>query len=224
MAGHYLFVTLDLSCGYHNLSIHPDDIEKFAIVIPQDIGLPYMHFVFLKMSFGLAAAPGVLPPKVKTPDNDLGNAVAVYLDDICLAPDNFEEMLPLVKALFNRIRAAGFLLKAKKCDLFQETVQYLGYTISIKGIELSKNKVERIRHWQAPTSLSELRNFVGFINFHQTHLKDFARLCQPFYRLFRKNVLFNWTPECQKNFDKLKDMASKHPFWEYQNWIKAHSC
>ena len=130
--------------------------------------------------------------------NWLGNAVAVYLDDICLAADNFEEMLPRVKALFNRIRAAGFLLKAKKCDLFQETVQYLGYTISKKGIELSKNKVERIKHWQAPTSLSELRNFVGFINFYQTHLKDFAKLCQPFYRLFRKNVPFNWTPECQE--------------------------
>ena len=90
-------------------------------------------------------------------------------------------------------------------------VSRIYYGISKKGIELSKNKVERIRHWQAPTSLSELRNFVGFINFYQTHLKDFARLCQPFYRLFRKNVLFNWTPECQKNFDKLKDMVSKAP-------------
>ncbi|KAK3929192.1 Retrovirus-related Pol polyprotein from transposon 17.6 [Frankliniella fusca] len=159
--------------GYHNLEIHPDAQPKTAKKLPEGLGLAHRQFEFTRLSFGLAGAPGafqyitdrvITPAKVKTPENDLGETVSVYLDDICIGGDNFTQMLQKLEALFNRIRAAGFLLKAKKCELFQPEVSYLGHKLSEKGIKTDQNKIDKILSWPAPTNydhaaLQWLKNF-----------------------------------------------------------------
>lgn len=79
------------------------------------------------MGFGLSAAPGafqyvtdrlVTPAEERTPENDLGETVAVYIDDVRIAAKENEEMMVKLEAFFNRVRAGEFLLKAKKCELF----------------------------------------------------------------------------------------------------------
>jgi len=133
MAGNQFYHSFDLSNGYHNLQIDAKDQAKTAIVLPDDLGLPARLFQFTRLAFGLSSAPGIFqsvtdrlvtPAKSKTTDNDIGEKVACYLDDICLAGESFEEIMQKIVAFFNRIRAAGFLLKAKKCELFQESVEY----------------------------------------------------------------------------------------------------
>ena len=69
----------------------------------------------------------------------------MYLDDICLAGEAFQEMLNRLTAMFNRVRAAGFLLKAKY-EIFQESFSYLGYEINHRGIQMDPNKLTRIQH------------------------------------------------------------------------------
>ncbi|KAK3920006.1 Retrovirus-related Pol polyprotein from transposon 17.6 [Frankliniella fusca] len=159
--------------GYHNLEIHPDDQPKTAIILPEGLGLAHRQFEFTRLSFGLAAAPGafqyitdrvITPAKVKTPENDLGETVSVYLDDICIGGDNFTQMLQKLEALFNRIRAAGFLLKAKKCELFQPEVSYLGHKLSEKGIKTDQNKIDKILSWPAPTNVKEERKQIRLTN------------------------------------------------------------
>lgn len=83
-------------------------------------------------------------------DNDLGEHVSVYLDDICIGGNDEESMLNKLQALFNRIRAAGFLLKAKKCALFQKETPYLGHILSKEGIQTDKNKIQKILAWPRP--------------------------------------------------------------------------
>ena len=92
MAGQKMYHSLDLSQGYHNVLLDEKDQPKTAIILPDDLGLPARQFHFTRLSFGLSAAPGIfqtvtdrliLPAKEKNPDNDLGNLVSVYLDDVC---------------------------------------------------------------------------------------------------------------------------------------------
>ena len=135
LSGRKLYHTFDLAHGYHNLKVHPDDQPKTALILPEDLGLPHRQFEYTRLSFGLSAAPGafqqvtdrlVTPAKEPNEHNDLGKVVSVYLDDVCIAGDTFEEMLQKLEAFFNRVRAGGFLLKAKKCELFQEEISFLG--------------------------------------------------------------------------------------------------
>lgn len=135
LGGKKMYHTFDLAHGYHNLEVHPDDQPKTAIILPEDLGLPHRQFEYTRLSFGLSAAPGafqqvtdrlVVPAKEKNEDNDIGDTVAVYLDDVCMAGDNFEQMLQRLVAYFNRVRAGGFLLKAKSVSSSALKFPFLG--------------------------------------------------------------------------------------------------
>jgi len=132
------------------------------------------------------------------------------LDDICLAGESFEEMMQKLVA-FNRIRAAGFLLKAKKCELFQESVEYLGHRVSKEGISMCKNKLDKIQHWPPCKDVAELRTFLGFITYYSPFINDFPKICYPFYQLLHKNAKFQWSQQCQNSFDKFKSLVTSAP-------------
>ena len=84
-------------------------------------------------------------------------------------------MLQNLQALFNRLREAGFLLKAKKCELFKEQVVYLGHVLCKEGLKMEKSKVNRILHWPEPNSVKELKR-----------LARFRRILSKFHSKFRK--------------------------------------
>lgn len=131
LGGHNWYHSFDLAHGYHNITVHPEDQPKTAIILPEDLGLPTRQYEYIRMGFGLSAAPGafqqvtdrlITPAENPSPENDLGDAVAVYIDDVCIAGDDIGQMFKKLEAFFNRVRASGFLLKAKKCALFQQEV------------------------------------------------------------------------------------------------------
>ena len=133
----YRISGFDLQMGYHNVRIHPNDQPKTAIAIQDDLGLPSRLYQFTRLAFGLSAAPAefqyvtdrlVTPAKVKTPANNLGDTYGVYLDDVAISSDSFEQMTQRLTAFFNRVRASK-MLKAKKCSIFQKGLKYLGHTV-----------------------------------------------------------------------------------------------
>jgi len=168
----------------------------------------------------LSAAPGIsqtvtdrltLSAKEKSPDNDLGNLVSVHLDDVYIAGSEFQEMRQKLQALFNRLRAAGFLLKANMCELFQEKVIYLGHVLCKEGLKMERTKINRIIHWPEPKSVRELKSWLGFVGYYQYFIPNFARLCSPFYMLRHKNQPYRWTEECRTPFKKLQAAVTPEP-------------
>ena len=114
LGGRQWYTHADLASGYHNLEIAEEDIPKTAIALPDSLGLPSRFLEYTRMPFGLSAAPGVFqsvtdrlmrPSRYPTADCDLGDANGVYLDDICLAGNEFQTMLQRTQALFNRVQA-----------------------------------------------------------------------------------------------------------------------
>ena len=106
------------------------------------------------------------PSRYPTADCDLGDANSVYLDDISLAGNKFQTMLGRTQALFNRVRASGMKLKAKKCFLFQTRLEFLGFVLTSTGITVNEAKVEKIKHWPAPLNKRELRSWLGLVQFY----------------------------------------------------------
>ena len=220
MGGHKIYHAFDMQNAYHCLEIAEEDQDKTAIVLPDNLGLPARQYNFKRLSFGLSAAPGVFqyiadriafPAKQKTPENDLGPTVSVFLDDFAIAGTNFAEMRQRLIAFFNRIRAAGVLLKAKKSAIFQDKIDYLGHSLDERGISMHRDKLDRILHWPPPQNVKELRSYLGFINYYSPFIKNFSRHCQPFYALLHKNVEFNWDSRCQENFEYFKKLVTSAP-------------
>ena len=220
LAGNEWYVHTDVAWGYHNVEIHPDDRCKTAVILPDDLGLPSRQFEFTRLSFGLAAAPGqfqaitdklIRPPLEPTEENDLGDAVGVYLDDVCIGGNDFQTMLQRIKALFNRLRAAGMLLKAKKCFFFQKELKFLGHKISKEGISKDEEKVEKIVHWPTPKDVTELRSFLGLTTYYSKFLRNMAEVATPLYRLLHQDIPFRWTTRCQEAFEELKKLITTAP-------------
>jgi hypothetical protein len=172
------------------------------------------------MPFGLSAAPGVFqgvtdrlmrPSAHPTSDDDLGDAYGVYIDDICVAGDEFESMLQKTRALFNRVRASGFLLKPKKCFLFKQSLVFLGFVLTKEGITTDPAKVEKMVHWPRPVNVTELRSWLCLVNFYSRFIDHMADIATPLYHLLSSKVPYVWTDECEKAFQKLKECLTTAP-------------
>ena len=193
------FSTLDLAVGYWQVQMHPDLGEKTAFVTHQEL------YEFTVMPFGLKNAPAVFQWFMNkvfmglNPENGR-DFVAVYLDDVIIFSDTFEDHLAHLKQVLQCFSAAGLKLKPSKCHFICQTVEYLGHTITPKGISPNNSRVVAIQNFPFPTSVKEVRQLVGLASYYRRFINGFARIAQPLHQLTQKNAHFNWSSDCQQSF------------------------
>ena len=85
-----------------------------------------------------------------------------------------------------------------------EEVEFLGHTLTGDGIKPSKDKVEAIRDWKTPLSITAVRSFIGFVAFYRRYIKSFGRIVCPLYDLTKKGRTFYWDDVCKVAFQELK--------------------
>lgn len=161
---------------------------------------------FKVMPFGLCNAPSTFE---RLMENVLAGLqfeiLLIYLDDVIIPCKDFQDGIERLETVFQRFRKAELKLKAKKCTLFQKEVIYLGHKVSENGIETDPAKVEAVRDWPVPKDTHEVRSFMGLCSYYRRFVKDFAKLAVPLHNLTKKNSKFDWTEECQKSFEMLKE-------------------
>ena len=117
----------------------------------------------------------------------------VYLDDILFFGPDFGTMLARLESVLDRLGEAGLKLKAKKCQLFQEEIPFLGHLVSAAGIGTDPAKCQQVRDWPVPQDLHEVRSFVGLCLYYRRHIQGFTELAAPLYELATKGTDFKWT-------------------------------
>ena len=133
----------------------------------------------------------------------------IYLDNIIVFSKTPEEHLTRLEAVFERLAAAGFKLKLSKCELFQTSLKYLGHIVSEKGIATDPTKIEVIRNWPVPKTVTDVRSFAGFTNYYRKFIKDYAKVARPLNELIfgdnakKKRQLVQWNDKCQEAFEKI---------------------
>ncbi|KAM1569366.1 hypothetical protein ACFX10_034490 [Malus domestica] len=84
----------------------------------------------------------------------------------------------------------------------------LGHIVSERGIEVDKSKIDLVRYLPSPTSVREVRSFLGHAGFYRRFIKDFSKISNPLCRLLQKDVAFDFNEECEKAFNHLKDVLT----------------
>ena len=104
-----------------------------------------------------------------------------YLDDIIVYSHTFEDHVEHVRQVLRRLRSSGLKLKAKKCQLFQNEVCYLGRIVSAKGYRLDAKNTQVIECLlkTCPKNVGEVRKLLGFLGYYRRYIKDFARIAKP---------------------------------------------
>ena len=215
LAGACWFSTLDLLSGYWQVEMEPDDRAKTAFITKRG------HFQFKVMPFGLCNASATFERLMDTVLSGLQwTTCLVYLDDIIVLGKSFREMMLNLENVFTRLSSAGLKMKAKKCSLFAKEVEYLGHIISEQGVSTDPKKIEAIKTWTEPTSVRELRSFLGLCSYYRRFIQGFATVAKPLTKLTHKNVKVVWTKECQEAFDSLKHHLIQSPILAYPDFGK----
>ena len=105
----------------------------------------------------------------------------VYLDDIIVWSDTFDEHLSRLRQVFDRIRKAGFKLKPAKCQFLKNRVTFLGHVVSYNGIETDPEKTRAVDEWPTPENLTELQSFLGLASYYRRFIVDFSVVAEPLF-------------------------------------------
>ena len=94
--------------------------------------------------------------------------------------------------------------KFSKCEFWLKEVGFLGHVISREGIVVDPSKVEPVTEWKAPTSVGEIRSFLGLAGYYRRFIDNFSKIAKPMTELLKKDTKFKWTEDCEANFQELK--------------------
>lgn len=117
--------------------------------------------------------------------------------------------------IFDRLQSANLKLKPRKCALFQEQVSFLGHIVSHDGVRCSPEKVAAVQDWHTPTSVTDVRSFIGLASYYRRFIQDFSNVTYPFTRLTQKNKKFEWSEDSEKAFNTLKHLLTTTPIHSY---------
>ena len=147
--------------------------------------------------------------------------IEVYLDDILVYSETFEDHLNHLKLLFVQLSKYGITLNLKKCKILKEEINYLGFSLTKEGIKPQSKKVDAILKIKTPTTKKQVRRFLGMVTYYREMIKDKAALCAPLNKLTSKNSKFLWEKKENDSFLKIKKALSEAILLNYPDYNKV---
>jgi hypothetical protein len=116
------------------------------------------------------------------------------MNDILIYSDgSYQNYMSKMKKVLQKLHKAELKLDIEKSEFAFSKVKYLGFIISAgEGIKVNPGKIEAIKKWKAPTTIKEIRSFIGFSNFYRGFIKNFSKVAVPLMLLIRKNQAWQW--------------------------------
>ncbi|KAM0997088.1 hypothetical protein ACFX2C_007009 [Malus domestica] len=213
LAGYAFYCFLDGYSGYNQIVISPEDQEKTTFTCP------FGTFAYRRMPFGLCNAPATFQRCMMSIFSDyVEKIIEVFMDDFSVFGDSFDSCLHNLSLILKRCVETNLVLNWEKCHFMVKQGIVLGHIISEKGIEVDKSKIDLVRHLPSPTSVREVRSFLGHAGFYRRFIKDFSKIAQPLCRLLQKEVAFEFTKECTASFNHLKELLTTAPIIVPPDW------
>ena len=207
-----LYSTIDLTSGFWQMMLEPHCREYTAFTIP---GMG--QFEWVSAPQGLHGMPASFQRLMEAVMLGIPN-VLVYIDDLLIHSKTHEEHLEILEQVFSRLRAHGLKMNLPKCFFGSKNVSYLGFRLTEEGIVPGKDKLKAVEKAQPPTSVHEIRQFLGLCNFFRTHVKNFAQVASPLTCLTKKECLWKKGPlpeEALKAFRELQSALVSEPVVDY---------
>jgi hypothetical protein len=206
LEGACYFSKIDLRSGYHQLRVRESDVSKTAFLTR------YGSFEFRVMPFGLTNAPAVFMDLMNRVFRVyLDKFIIVFIDDILIYSRTEEEHEEHLRITLQTLRDNQLYGKFSKCEFWLSEVKFLGHVISRNGLAVDPSKVEAVVNWMPPTTVTEVRSFLGLAGYYRKFIQDFSRIASPITSLTKKGVPFVWDDNCQGAFDKLKQKLTTSP-------------
>ena len=161
-------------------------------------------FRYRRLPFGITSAPALFQRAIDQILSGL-HGVQCYLDDILCTGADDEQHLCNMDATLQRLKEYRLSVRKEKCDFFQSSVEYLGNVIDTNGLHTAPSKITAIVDAPPPQNVSQLKSFLGLLNYYGQFIPNLASLLKPLHNLLCKEEAWKWTASCQEAFQKAKD-------------------
>ncbi|XP_070004198.1 uncharacterized protein [Nicotiana sylvestris] len=137
--------------------------------------------------------------------------IKVYVDDIIIKSKRAADHITDLRKFFDRLKRYNLKLNPTKCAFRIPAGKLLGFIISHRGIELDSSKVKAIQELSPPRSKKDVMSFLGCLNYISRFIAHSTVICEPIFKMLKKDAETSWTEDCQKAFDKIKEYLSTPP-------------
>lgn len=201
LSGGQEYSKIDLTTAYMQVPLHPD--SQACTAISTHIGT----FAFKRTPYGLSCVPQKFQKIMEETLRGLPNTV-VFLDDICITGKDRETHINNLRAVIERLAKMGLTVKISKCNFLQKSVSYLGFIIDKDGLHPDMSKVAAIVKAPKPVNVTQLKAFLGLINYYGKFVPNLSSLLHPLYALLKKNQAWNWDNNCENAFKEIKNILA----------------
>ena len=113
----------------------------------------------------------------------LDRFVIVFIEDIMVYSRSEEEHAMHLRYVLQTLREHQLYAKFSKCEFWLDCVAFLGHVVFKDGIQVDPKKIEAILEWPRPTTVIEVRSFLGLVGYYRRFVKDFSKITAPLTRL-----------------------------------------
>ena len=217
LSGVKYFTTLDLVRGYYQMPIEEGSREYTAFSTPRG------HYQFKRLPFGLKNAPSAFQREMQAVlEGFQWKKVLVYIDDILIMENSWESHLVLLDKVLGTLIKNGIKIKPAKCCFGQKKVKFLGHIIEPEGVRKDPGYMESISKYEKPSTVKELRAFLGIINFQRKFIPRCSEIAKPLSELTggKSGDKITWNEEMNKAFEDLKELAVQDIGLAYPDYSK----
>jgi hypothetical protein len=130
----------------------------------------------------------------------LDKFVVVFIDDILVYSRSEEEHEEHLHLVLQKLQDHRLYAKLSNCEFWLKQVAFIGHIISNWGIFVDPSKILDVLSWNAPTSVGDIRSFLGLAGYYQRFMEGFSKITKLMIKLLEKDKKFKWTPTCEANF------------------------
>ena len=181
LAGGKYFSKLDMSNAYLQLPL--SDESKQYVVINTHSGL----FQYNRLPFGVSSAPAIFQRSMETLLQGI-KGVSVSIDDILISAATHKEHLQILEEVLKRLTEANLRLNRSKCFFLKPHLEHVGHIIDAQGRHPTEEKTRAIREAPRPTNVTELRSFLGIVNYYSKFLPNLSTHLSPLYTLLKRTT------------------------------------
>ena len=198
----------DATSGYWHV---PLDLASSLLTT---FSTPYGKFRWLRLPFGLKIASDIFQERLDKVLALVPNTVGIA-DDIIVYGENEIEHDASFLTLCETARVNGLKLNSKKLQFKSDDCKFFGHKLTPQGLKADENKIEAITQMDPPKTESDLKSFLGMVNYLGRYTAALAELRPPLDRLYKKDTVWRWDPEHQRAFDGIKSIISSLPVLVY---------
>ncbi len=204
------YSAIDLAKGYHQVPL----TERAKQIC--SFRCPFGFFRYTHMPFGIMNAPAAFQRMMDVVLRGITwRHCMVYMDDVIIYSSSWSDHMSHITSVLQRIQDAGLTVGLSKCHFGKKEISFLGYNVSREGIRPDPRKVTSIRAFTRPSTLTELRSFLGLASQFRKFVRNFGDLVRPLQTATRKDAHREWasgsiwsTERC-RSFEAVKTVIAE---------------